>query len=206
MKDEFYRWILVMTAFGLAIYSLTGCNDSSSPTNLTAPIVQQQGFQNNPFGNPGPATNPGNGPSPIPNPGTGIQPATPEVLSAMERAIQDEYHAEATYSRILADLGNAWPFTNIVRAERRHIEAEAGLFTNRGLNVPASRWNSDNVARFDSIREACAAAAQAERDNVSLYDTFLQMDLPTDVRNVFTNNRAASQENHLPAFEACAGL
>ena len=62
------------------------------------------------------------------------------------------------------------------------------------------------MARFDSVGEACAAAAQAERDNVSLYDAFLQMDLPTDVRNVFTNNRAASLENHLPAFEACAGL
>jgi hypothetical protein len=123
----------------------------------------------------------------------------------MESAIQDEYHAEATYDRILADLGDAWPFINIVAAERRHIEAAAGLFSNRGLDVPESEWNRNNVARFDSIVEACAAAAQAERDNVGLYDTFLQRDLPTDVRNVFTNNRAASLEAHLPAFEACAG-
>jgi hypothetical protein len=200
MKNEIYRWILVMTVFGLALYGLMGCGDSSSPTSPTTPTVLQQGYQNTQFGNPG------NGSGPTPNPETGIQPATTEVLSAMENAIQDEYHAEATYSRILTDLGNAWPFTNIVRAERRHIEAAAGLFTNRGLEVPASRWNLDNVDRFDSIGEACIAAAQAERDNVRLYDTFLQMELPTDVRNVFTNNRAASLEAHLPAFEACAGL
>jgi hypothetical protein len=189
MKNEIYRWILVMTVFGMALYGLIGCRNPSSPTSPTETADRQPEVQNNPFGNPG----------------TGIQPATPEVVSAMESAIQDEYHAEATYRRILADLGDAWPFTNIVQAERRHIQAAAGLFTNRGIEVPNSKWNLDNVTRFDSIREACATAAQAERDNVSLYDTLLQMDLPSDVRNVFTNNRAASLENHLPAFESCAG-
>jgi hypothetical protein len=199
MKSEIYRWLLVMSVFGMALYGLLGCSDSSSPTSPTTPTTLQQGYQNTQFGNPG------NGSGPIPNPGTGIQPATPEVLSAMESAIQDEYHAEATYDRILSDLGNVWPFINIVEAERRHIEAAAGLFANRGIEVPESQWNRNNVARFDSVVEACAAAAQAERDNVSLYDTFLKMELPTDVRNVFTNNRAASLEAHLPAFEACAG-
>jgi hypothetical protein len=195
MKNEIYRWLVVMAVFGTVMYGLMGCDDSSSPTSPTTPVAMQ-GYQVNQFGNPGPPTDPGNG----------IQPATPEVLSAMESAIQDEYHAEATYDRILADLGNAWPFINIVEAERRHIQAAAGLFTNRGLDVPESQWNRGNVAGFDSVVEACAAAAQAERDNVGLYDTFLQMDLPTDARNVFTNNRAASLEAHLPAFEACAGL
>jgi hypothetical protein len=123
----------------------------------------------------------------------------------MEHAIQDEYHAEATYSRILADFGEVWPFANIVKAERRHAAAVARLFTNRGLGLPDSQWNLDNVPRFNSLPEACTAAAQAERDNIALYDEFLKMSLPRDVQNVFTNNRRASLEAHLPAFENCAG-
>jgi hypothetical protein len=123
----------------------------------------------------------------------------------MERAIEDEYHAEAIYLKVTEDFGNVWPFSNIVRAEQRHSEAVAGLFLNRGMAVPTSRWNLGNVPRFDSLAEACAAAVQAEKDNITLYDTFLAMALPADVQNVFSNNRRASLENHLPAFELCDG-
>ncbi len=38
---------------------------------------------------------------------------------------------------------------------------------------------------------------------MALYDRYLDMDLPTDVRTVFTNNRAASLNNHLPASSRC---
>jgi hypothetical protein len=131
--------------------------------------------------------------------------STSEITIAMERAIQDEYHAEAVYKRVLADFGEVWPFSNIVQAEARHAAAVAGLFTKRGLEIPASQWNLDNVPRFNSVAEACAAAAQAERDNIALYDEFLKMTLPRDVDNVFTNNRRASLQAHLPAFETCAG-
>ena len=55
------------------------------------------------------------------------QLASNEIVSAMERAIQDEYHAEATYERVLADFGKVWPFANIVGAEQRHSAAVAGL-------------------------------------------------------------------------------
>jgi hypothetical protein len=38
---------------------------------------------------------------------------TADIVNAMLHSIQDEYHAEAVYQRILADLGEVWPFVNI---------------------------------------------------------------------------------------------
>jgi hypothetical protein len=125
------------------------------------------------------------------------------LVDALAAAIQDEYHAEAVYQRVLLDFGTVNPFANIIRAEQMHAASLAGLFRSRSLDVPASEWNVDNVPRFASVREACAAAAQAEIDNVAVYDRYLGQDLPADVYQVFTNNRAASLNNHLPAFNRC---
>jgi hypothetical protein len=44
----------------------------------------------------------------------------------------------------------------------------------------------------------------AEQENIALYDRFFALDLPPDVRRVFENNRAASLNNPLPAFQRCA--
>jgi hypothetical protein len=133
----------------------------------------------------------------------GATALTPAVAAAVDSAIQDEFHAEQIYLRVLADHGNVLPFFNVVVAEQRHSTALAGVLERRGLDVPASEWDLDNVPRFATVPEACAAAAVAEVANIELYDRLLVGDLPTDVRNVFTNNRRASLERHLPAFTAC---
>jgi hypothetical protein len=93
---------------------------------------------------------------------------------------------------------------NVVYAEQRHSESIARLYENHGLVAPRSAWTVDNVPHFGSLTEACAAAVAAEQDNVALYDTYLALDLPRDVANVFGNNRTASLERHLPAFQACS--
>lgn len=129
--------------------------------------------------------------------------ASSAVIAAMTVAIQDEFHAEAVYQRILLDFGAVNPFANIVRAEQMHAAALAGLFSARSLAVPESAWNAGNVPRFGSVREACAAAYQAEIDNVAVYDRYFSEDLPADVFRVFSNNRAASLNNHMPAFDRC---
>ena len=67
-------------------------------------------------------------------------------------ALQDEYHAEETYLRVLADLGDVLPFYNVVYAEQRHSASLAGLLERRGLAVPASEWNVNNVPRFAIAR------------------------------------------------------
>lgn len=63
------------------------------------------------------------------------------------------------------------------------------------------------MPRFRSVPAACAAAVEAEIANIEMYDVLLEADLPADlpadVRQVFQNNRRASLDHHLPAFQAC---
>ncbi|MEZ5285989.1 MAG: hypothetical protein R2712_14505 [Vicinamibacterales bacterium] len=134
----------------------------------------------------------------------GPGPLTTPALDAMTGALGDEFRAEAIYDGVVADLG-AWPpFTNVLTAEQRHSASIAALFSARGLAVPLNPWTSTTVPHFTTVPAACAAGVAAERDNVAMYDRFLTLDLPRDVRQVFENNRAASVFNHLPAFERCA--
>lgn len=131
-------------------------------------------------------------------------PTTAAHVSGMEEAIQAEYKSEATYARVIAEFGAVLPFSTIVTAEQAHISSVATLLTTRSLPVPASNWSASNVPAFGTFREACAGAAVGERENVALYDRLLAGDLPRDVLLVYTRLRAASLDNHLPAFEACS--
>ncbi len=128
---------------------------------------------------------------------------TPAITAALESTLLDEWHAESIYQRLLADHGDVSPFRNIVQAEQRHAVALQSLLTSRALAIPANPWTLDNVPRFASVNEACAAAADAEIANIALYDQFMALALPDDVRTVFTANRRASLDQHLPAFERC---
>ena len=137
---------------------------------------------------------------------TGV--SSPAVsMSALEQTLvagfQDENHAYWVYRRVMADFGSVRPFSNIVYAEQQHAESIATLLRARVWNVPPSVWSLDNAPGFESVAAACRGAAQAERDNIALYDELLRQDLPDDVRTVFQNNRAASLNNHLPAFSRC---
>jgi hypothetical protein len=128
----------------------------------------------------------------------------PGLLAILNADIQDEYRAEAIYQGVLLDLGaETRPFASIVLAEQRHAAAVAGLFTARGVAAPASLWSPANVPRFTTLRAACAAAVQAEVENIALYDSQLGANLPEDVLRVIQSNRAASVDNHLPAFQRC---
>lgn len=129
---------------------------------------------------------------------------TANVQAALDLTIQDEFRAETIYQGVLNDFGTMLPFAAILTAEQRHSTAIGQLYTKRGLAVPASLVSVSTVPHFATVREACAAGAAAERDNIALYDRFLAGDLPDDVRQVFSNNRRASLDNHLPAFLTCA--
>jgi hypothetical protein len=135
----------------------------------------------------------------------GGAPVADAVRVAMEQAIADEYRAETIYQGVIGDFGALAPFTNVLTAEQRHSATIAGLFTSRGMAVPANGWTTATVPHFSTVPSACAAGVVAERENIALYDRFLALDLPADVRQVFENNRAASLLNHLPAFQRCAG-
>jgi len=68
---------------------------------------------------------------------------------------------------------------------------------------PPSRWDLGTVPSFASVPAACAAAVDAEVANIAMYDRLVALDPPADLRTVFTNNRAATVNNHTPAFMRC---
>jgi hypothetical protein len=142
--------------------------------------------------------------------GCGTSPTQPssvplnvDLTTALNRSIADEYRAETIYQGVIDDFGPLAPFVNVLTAEQRHSASIAQLFATRGQTPPAQSFTVATVPHFSSVAAACAAAAQAERDNVAMYDQLLLLTLPADVQRVFQNVRAASLLNHLPTFERC---
>ncbi|MCG1027603.1 rubrerythrin family protein [Virgibacillus halodenitrificans] len=114
-------------------------------------------------------------------------------------ALQDEFLAQARYDNILQTFGNVRTFSQIKEAELRHIYALLPLFDMYQISVPENTAQAF-VTTPGNLKEAFAAGVDGEIDNISMYDRFLSMELPADVRTVFTQLRNASV-NHLAAFE-----
>lgn len=155
---------------------------------------------------PSPDPEPTPTPAPAPPP---IPPVAARLAEMLALGIQDEYRALFTYQAVIADFGARVPFSHVADAEARHVEAMSRLFTNRGLDVPPSRYTIGNVPRFRSFSDACAAGVSGETGNWQMYDGFLVELLsagpvPQDVQNVFTSLLEASRDQHLPAFAGCA--
>jgi hypothetical protein len=144
------------------------------------------------------------------------EPLSEAVRAAILEALADERLGEAVYARVLKDHGDVRPFSNVIRAERRHAEFLEALLTARGLGVPAAAVPAD-VPAYAGVKEACVAAVEFETKNVALYDRLLAAGataegasgagrLPEDVKRAFEHNRMASLDHHKPAFERCAGV
>jgi hypothetical protein len=138
-----------------------------------------------------------------------MQPSTSGdgALSDAERAdlsaaLDDEYLARATYAQVIADFGDVRPFSNIVEAEGRHIEALVGLFERYGVPVPPDPWPG-RVPRYGSLDDACIAGVAAEIENGELYERLLAGTGRSDILAVYRNLQEASQQRHLPAFRRC---
>jgi len=123
-------------------------------------------------------------------------------VAALHEALDDEYHAWATYDQVVHDFGMVRPFSNIRDAEARHIAALLSLCERHGVAPPSNPWPG-KVERYPSLREACAAAVEAEITNAALYERLLASTDRSDILTVFRNLRDASQERHLPAFRRC---
>ena len=114
-------------------------------------------------------------------------------------AMQDESIARAEYAAILVTYGSVRPFTNIIRAEESHILALQPLFEAYGIAVPADE-SASLVTTVPSLTEAYQTGVSAEVNNIAMYETFLDQNLPDNVRAVFESLMRAS-ENHLRAFQ-----
>ncbi len=114
-----------------------------------------------------------------------------------------EYAAHAEYTAILAKFGTTvQPYANILRAEKQHIAALQQQCVKYGVAVPADTYLG-TVTATATLLEAAQVGVFAENLNVAMYGTLLtQVAKYPSLVQVFTNLRAASLNNHLPAFEA----
>jgi hypothetical protein len=118
-------------------------------------------------------------------------------------AIQDEYMALAEYEAIVAAYGDGNPFSNLIEAEKYHVTLLTGLFEAYGYAVPANDA-ANRIALPESLDAAYDVGAEAETNNIAMYETFLAQDVPADVAQVFSALKDASG-NHLAAFQQAGG-
>jgi hypothetical protein len=128
--------------------------------------------------------------------------ATTALLTALAGP-DGEYAARATYAAILAKFGaGVQPYANIYQAEVKHIAALQQQCVKYGVPIPPDTYLG-NVTAPETLLEAAQEGVTAETLNVAMYDQALitVQNYPSLVQ-VFSNLRAASLYNHLPAFEA----
>lgn len=128
-----------------------------------------------------------------------LSSSTLSVPQMMTYALQDEYLAQARYDNILGTFGYIRTFAQIKEAEMRHINVLLPLFERYQVPLPVDISQSF-VSTPENIKAAYAAGVQGEIDNISMYERFLSLDIPNDMRTVFSQLRNASL-NHLAAFE-----
>jgi len=126
----------------------------------------------------------------------------PILHQVLRIAIYDEFHAYETYNQVVTRFGPVKPFMNIREAEIRHCAALTPLFWKYQVPMPINNWAA-KIRVPDTLLECCAVGVAAEIDNVAMYDNLLGYTRETDIRNVLTRLRAASLNNHLPAFRNC---
>lgn len=127
----------------------------------------------------------------------------PEVVEALEAALDDELKAAAFYRAVMEKHGTLRPFDHVVKAERRHADHLLVLFERYGLDVPDNRWIEHDFEVAETVKAVCEQAVTAEIENIELYDGFLVSVAEEDVHQVFTWLRDASEDRHLPAFQRC---
>lgn len=128
---------------------------------------------------------------------------TEPEIEGLLLALNDEYLAWATYDRINKDFKDSRPFTNIQKAEARHIERLKEIFETYQMAFPANKWIG-KTERYKGVEEACKAGIEAEVANHELYTKIFDSTKREDILLVYKNLQRASKENHLPAFRRCS--
>ncbi len=184
--------LIVILCLALA----AGCATQKTPTS-NAPATTPPATTNTPAA-PQPAATGGTAAA-----GYGAAGAAADKDLTVEKmlvyAIQDEYLAHGEYEYVLSKFGDQRPFNNIVEAEVQHIAELKILFDKYKLAVPAD-MSKDHIIPAASMDEALKIGVQAEIDNIAMYKSFLNKDLPEDVKSTF-NFLLNGSQNHLEAFQ-----
>lgn len=118
-------------------------------------------------------------------------------------AIQDEYLAKATYTKLFEAYPDQKMLERLIAAEQRHIDLLIPLFETYQLEVPSDP-NTNLVLSYQSFAEAAKAIATGELVNIEMYQHFLSTpDLAVDVADVFKKLLSASTM-HLQAAQKVA--
>lgn len=135
---------------------------------------------------------------------TGVDP-TSDAAIAWEALMSPvgEYAAAAMYQAVIDEFGQVEPYVTIKAAEERHISALIRQLDRYGVAVPANPYLGVVAAPAD-LTSAAKAWAIGEVDNVAMYDDLLASATDSNLIRVLTNLRRASQDSHLPMFEAAA--
>jgi hypothetical protein len=134
-----------------------------------------------------------------------LDPVARQALITALVGPNGEYAARAGYAAILAEFGaGIQPYANILEAEKRHVAALQRQCQKFGVPIPQDTYWG-RVTPPATLLEAAETGLLTEILNVAMYDELLTKvkQYPSLVQ-VFTNLRAASLNNHLPAFEAAA--
>jgi hypothetical protein len=137
-----------------------------------------------------------------PGAGYALAPLSSEEATALQEAILEEYGAFNLYQSAIAQVGNVYPFSQIVRAEQQHINALVRQADKYGVTVPANPGLTTQPA-FNSLAQACQAGVDAEIADAALYDTLKPVTVHADLLQVYNNLQSASLNSHLPAFQTC---
>ena len=121
------------------------------------------------------------------------------IEEMLNYAIEDEYGAKAEYEAIMEKYDVTRPFSNIIKAESKHIELLTPLFEKYGYVVPVNDA-AERVYVPATLEEAYKIGVEAEVKNIEMYEQFLKEDLPEDIKDVFQKLLNAS-EKHLAAYE-----
>lgn len=187
----FLALLLAMTASTPASAAAAGVPANPNNQGIVTPGTGGNGY--------GRGMNPGQGAG---RGGLALGPLTGAEVDGLLRAIQEEYRAQALYQSVLDTFGDAYPFNYIVRSEAQHASQLVRLAQKYGVAVPESSYLGE-LPEFSTLSAACQAGVEAEIADAALYDEIMPAATHTDLLRVYANLKAASLNNHLPAFQAC---
>lgn len=128
------------------------------------------------------------------------QGTTYTVPEMLIYALEDEWLAYAQYAEVINVFGDVFPFVSIMNGEQGHVDALLPLFKAYNVEVPAN-IAIDYVSVPKTIEEAFQLGVDAEKNNVAMYEQFMNQGLPEDVEKVFTALMDSSNV-HLNSFES----
>ena len=84
-----------------------------------------------------------------------------------------------------------------------HLEKLEALFRNYGFDLPNTRCR-EPIPHFSTIPQAVAAALNAERQNVDIYERLEGTAREPALRQQIVNLEHAAADQRVPSLEACA--